>query len=136
MKKPTATTTSGITNVLSSTNFSSESLSMMDELYSHSPTIVEEFRSIQNQQFEIFCRKQLSYGKGNIMLGGNIDSSDDRVGALRGIVIRLNDKLQRLINIVLKGNSNPLKDESVRDTFLDLSVYGIIALIVDNQRWK
>ena len=100
------------------------------------PEMMEEFRKIQREQYELFAQKQMAYGKGNIMLGGDIGVEEDRVAAIRGITIRLNDKMQRLLNLVLKGVANPLKNESVSDTFMDMSVYGIISLIVERGNWK
>lgn len=100
------------------------------------PEMMAEFRKIQQEQYQLFAQKQMAYGKGNIMLGGDISVDEDRVAAMRGITIRLNDKMQRLLNLVLKGVSNPLKNESVSDTFTDMSVYGIIALIVERGEWK
>ena len=100
------------------------------------PEMMEEFRKIQREQYELFAQKQMAYGKGNIMLGGDIGVEEDRVAAIRGITIRLNDKMQRLLNLVLKGVANPLKNESVSDTFMDMSVYGIISLIVERGSWK
>lgn len=100
------------------------------------PELSEEFRRIQREQYVTFARKQNSYGLGNIMLGGNVDNDDDVIGAKRGLVIRMNDKMQRLINLVLKGRENSIHDESIDDTFLDMSVYGIIALVVTRKKWR
>ncbi len=100
------------------------------------PILMSEFKKIQHEQYELFAQKQMAYGKGNIMLGGDIDIDEDRVAAIRGITIRLNDKMQRLLNLVLKGVSNPLQNESVSDTFIDMSVYGIISQIVERGKWK
>ena len=111
----------------------SDVVSLMEERH---PEMMEEFRKIQREQYELFAQKQMAYGKGNIMLGGDIGVEEDRVAAIRGITIRLNDKMQRLLNLVLKGVANPLKNESVSDTFMDMSVYGIISLIVERGSWK
>ena len=100
------------------------------------PEMMGAFRKIQQEQYELFAQKQMAYGKGNIMLGGDIGVDEDRVAAIRGITIRLNDKMQRLLNLVLKGIANPLKNESVSDTFMDMSIYGIISLIVERGEWK
>lgn len=100
------------------------------------PEMMGAFRKIQQEQYELFAQKQMAYGKGNIMLGGDIGVDEDRVAAIRGITIRLNDKMQRLLNLVLKGVANPLKNESVSDTFTDMSIYGIISLIVERGEWK
>ena len=44
------------------------------------------------------------------------------------------DKIQRLMNLVVKHNRDA-QNEPVMDAFKDLSVYGIIAQIVDNGKW-
>ena len=106
---------------------------LMEERY---PEMMGTFRKIQREQYELFSQKQMAYGKSNIMLGGDIGVEEDRIAAVRGITIRLNDKMQRLLNLVLKGVVNPLKNESVSDTFMDMSVYGIISLIVQRGEWK
>ena len=105
----------------------SDVVRLMEERY---PEMMGTFRKIQREQYELFSQKQMAYGKSNIMLGGDIGVEEDRIAAVRGITIRLNDKMQRLLNLVLKGVVNPLKNESVSDTFMDMSVYGIISLIV------
>lgn len=111
----------------------SDVVRLMEERH---PEMMQEFQKIQREQYELFAQKQMAYGKGNIMLGGDIGVEEDRVAAIRGITIRLNDKMQRLLNLVLKGVTNPLKNESVSDTFMDMSVYGIISLIVERGEWK
>lgn len=111
----------------------SDVVRLMEERY---PEMMETFRKIQREQYELFSQKQMAYGKSNIMLGGDIGVEEDRIAAVRGITIRLNDKMQRLLNLVLKGVVNPLKNESVSDTFMDMSVYGIISLIVQRGEWK
>ena len=111
----------------------SDVVRLMEERY---PEMMGTFRKIQREQYELFSQKQMAYGKSNIMLGGDMGVEEDRIAAVRGITIRLNDKMQRLLNLVLKGVVNPLKNESVSDTFMDMSVYGIISLIVQRGEWK
>ena len=48
----------------------------------------------------------------------------------------MNDKIQRLKQLVLLNEKAKVKTESVKDTFQDLSIYGIIAQIVKNKQWK
>lgn len=112
---------------------SSDVVSAMEE---RNPILMGEFRKIQQEQYELFAQKQMAYGRGNIMLGGDIENTEDRIASIRGITIRLNDKMQRLLNLVLKGVANPLKNESVNDTFMDMSIYGIISIIVERGKWK
>lgn len=115
---------------------STEDNAVVLEMEAKYPIMTTAFKEIQREQYVLFCKKQKSYGRGNIMLGGDIESTEDKQGAVRGIVIRMNDKMQRLLNLVIKGVVNPIDDESVDDTFLDLSVYGIIARIVKLGKWK
>jgi hypothetical protein len=98
------------------------------------PEMTNEFWNIVHEQYETFCHKQLNYGKGNIMLGGDSKNSEDIKHALAGISIRINDKANRLINLTVK-NVPDVVGESVIDTFQDLSVYGIIAQLVINKKW-
>ncbi len=74
--------------------------------------------------FELFARKQKSYGRGNISAFGE-----------KGILVRVSDKLERLKRLVWKGVDNPLKDESIDDSWRDLSVYSTIALICRKGKW-
>jgi hypothetical protein len=99
------------------------------------PEMASEFKKIMFEEYEMFCKKQLNYGKGNIMLGGDINDSDDRKLAISGVIIRMNDKINRLITLVLKNNKDNV-NESVIDTFQDLCNYAIIAQMVDRIKWK
>ncbi len=55
--------------------------------------------------FVLFSIKQKSYGRGNIAKFGE-----------RGVLIRSNDKMERLIRMVWQNIDNPLQDESIADT--------------------
>ena len=99
------------------------------------PEMTEEFRRICHEQYEVFCKKQHDYGKNNILLGGEIDNEVDRRVALTGIVIRIADKSNRLLNLVLKNTTNSV-EESVEDTLQDLSNYGIIGQIISRAKWR
>jgi len=109
--------------------------SFIKALESQYPDMTNEFKQICKEQYELFCAKMSNYGKGNIMLGGDIDNKDDRTLALQGIVIRLNDKTNRLINLLLK-NKKDVVNESILDTFQDIINYSIIALIIERKLWK
>ena len=51
-----------------------------------------------------------------------------------GIWFRMNDKIQRLKQLVIIGTQDNV-GEAVDDTYQDLSVYAIIAQIVKNGKW-
>lgn len=99
------------------------------------PEMATEFKKIMYEEYELFCKKQLNYGKGNIMLGGDVNDPTDRKMAINGVVIRMNDKINRLINLTLKNEKDNV-NESVIDTFQDLCNYAIIAQMVSREKWK
>ena len=98
------------------------------------PETSKEFRQIQYEQWSTFCKKQMDYGPSNIAMGTSLKTKEDRRLSLIGLIVRINDKVQRLMNLVVKHNRDA-QNEPVMDAFKDLSVYGIIAQIVDNGKW-
>ena len=72
---------------------------------------------------QLFDKKQHDYGPGNIAKFGEF-----------GVLVRTNDKLERLINLN-KRNDSPA-NESIIDTWQDLSVYGAIARVVRQDQWQ
>lgn len=72
---------------------------------------------------QLFDKKQHDYGPGNIAKFGEF-----------GVLVRTNDKLERLINLNRRGDDPA--NESVMDTWQDLSVYGAIARVVKQNQWK
>ena len=86
--------------------------------------MMKRFNQITDEQYKLFCRKQYDYGSGNITLGGDLDKEDDRMMALIALVIRMNDKVNRLKNIIVnhKGQ-NAVANETYLDAFKDLYIY-------------
>ena len=80
--------------------------------------------------------KMMDYGKGNISCGSNLETEEETHVAMTGLWFRLHDKIQRLKQLVLLKKDAKVKNESIKDTFQDLSIYGIIAQIVGNGNWK
>lgn len=108
---------------------------IIKKMEKNNPEMTNEFKKILQQQYELFCMKMNDYGKGNIMLGGDYKSEQDRKYALMGTTIRLNDKTNRLINLILKSEKNVVS-ESIEDTFQDIVNYAIISLIVSRGKWN
>lgn len=106
-----------------------------DEFKETFPIIEEEFTKTQKELYNLFSKKMMDYGLGNIALGGNLESSEDKKYALQGIQIRLNDKINRLKNLLKNGKSY-VKDESLEDTFIDIANYGIIGILLGKDKWK
>ena len=98
------------------------------------PKTAKEFQRIQFEQWATFCKKQMDYGPSNIAMGTTLKTKEDRRLSLIGLIVRINDKVQRLMNLVVKHNRDA-QNEPVMDAFKDLSVYGIIAQVVDNGKW-
>ncbi len=85
-------------------------------------------------QYELFCLKQSNYGPNNISVGTKLETAEDKKLSLTGLWFRMNDKIQRLKQLVVLSKEDSV-GESIEDTFQDLSVYGIIAQIVSNGKW-
>ena len=101
---------------------------------SNYPEMMDEYKRIMWEQYETFCKKQRNYGPGNISVGTSLETKDDIRLSLTGLWFRINDKVQRLKQMVVLGQPDEV-GESIQDTFQDLSVYGIIAQIVQNKKW-
>ena len=97
--------------------------------------MTDEYKKIMMDQYILFCKKHRNYGTGNINVGTNLDTDSDVKLALTGIWFRLNDKIQRLKQLVVLGEPDTV-GESIKDTYQDLSVYGIIAQIVSQKKFK
>ena len=76
----------------------------------------------------------MDYGPSNIAMGTDLTTDEQKRLSLIGLIVRVNDKIQRLMNLVVKNNREA-QNEPVEDAFKDLSVYGIIAQIVKNGKW-
>ena len=92
---------------------------------SGSESIEKDMATLLVDLFETFKKKQACYGKGNIAKFGEI-----------GTLIRANDKLERLYNLVFKQRENKIPEETINDTWLDLADYALIALLVRNGSWE
>jgi len=99
------------------------------------PELTTEYKKIMMNQYVLFCKKHRNYGTGNINVGTNLDTDGDVKLALTGLWFRMNDKIQRLKQLVINGEPDTVGESSV-DTYQDLSVYGIIAQIVSQKKFK
>ena len=98
------------------------------------PETCAEFKRIMTEQYVLFCKKQKNYGPGNISVGTDCRSDGDVKLSLTGLWFRINDKIQRLKQLIILGHKDNV-GESELDTFQDLSIYGIIAQIVSAKKW-
>jgi hypothetical protein len=80
------------------------------------PETTAEFKKILKEQYEIFCRKQLNYGPDNISVGTRLETPEEIKLSQTGLWFRMNDKIQRLKQLVLLGKEDTV-GESVQDTY-------------------
>jgi len=78
---------------------------------------VEQMKKIQNEALELFTKKNIDYGDAFAKYG------------VMGVLIRIEDKLQRSISIT-KNGVNLINDEGIRDTLIDLHNYSAMALML------
>lgn len=107
---------------------------VVNEMEKKFPIMTQEFKRIQQMQYELFCAKQSNYGPDNISLGTNLERDQDRTLSLQGLFFRLNDKINRYKQMIMFGSKDAV-GESLDDTFKDISVYGIIAQLVQSGKW-
>lgn len=98
------------------------------------PKMIAEFKKIQKEQFDLFCKKQHDYGPGNISVGTQLQTDDEIKLSLTGLWFRMNDKIQRLKTMLMSGRKAAV-EESMEDAYLDVSNYGIMAAIVARGKW-
>ena len=98
------------------------------------PTIYNAYKEIIDEQFELFAKKHLDYGMHNVSAGTNLDTNDEVEFAMTGLWYRLSDKINRWKNMIISGRK--AQNETLIDTFQDVTNYGIIAQLVKRGMWK
>jgi len=106
-------------------------VSQIEEMY---PETTKEFDKIYVEMYDLFAKKQLDYGPSNISMGQSLETQEEIDWSLTALSIRMNDKLQRLMNL-LRNNQKP-NNESIEDTLIDLANYSVMALIVKRGKWS
>lgn len=88
-----------------------------------------EFGKVVHRYADLNCdlliQKHRDYGAKNI--------ADAPGGALNGLRVRIHDKTARINNLIDSG-AKP-QNESLRDSFIDLANYALIALLVIDGEW-
>lgn len=82
---------------------------------------VQQMQKIQKEGLELFEKKNKDYGDAFAKYG------------TVGVLIRMEDKLQRSISISNSG-INLINSESMRDTLLDLHNYAAMALMLMDEK--
>ena len=93
------------------------------------PELQDEWDAACFELSNLLRAKQADYGPGNIMAFRHI-----------GLMVRLSDKIERLKNLMQKSgvvlgddgfdNSDNIRFESIRDTYMDIAGYGVIGMML------
>jgi hypothetical protein len=96
----------------------------------HSSTNWAEFelnvRDTMLELGDLLIKKHRDYGAKNI--------SNSPYGATQGLVVRMWDKIARIVNLTKQGNTTA-ENEPLEDSFKDIANYGIIGLLVLRGKW-
>lgn len=82
---------------------------------------VDKFKEIVDGMLDLYQRKQADYGD-------SAAKTFDEWG-LVSFLIRMEDKMNRVINLTKNKGIAQVSDEKIEDTLLDLANYSIMALI-------
>lgn len=85
------------------------------------PNRIDQMQKVQKEGLELFEKKNKDYGDAFAKYG------------TVGVLIRMEDKLQRSISISNSG-INLVNSESMRDTLLDLHNYAAMALMLMDEK--
>ena len=82
---------------------------------------VQKFEEITTGMLDLYKRKNADYGN-------SVAKTFDEWG-LVSFLVRMEDKMNRVINLTQKQGEAKVADEKIEDTILDLANYSIMALI-------
>jgi hypothetical protein len=92
---------------------------------------IEEFSKTSKKYYDnihqVLVSKQRDYGPLNISLAPG--------GPINGLLVRMNDKMQRLINLTYNTDEEP-NNEAIKDSYEDLANYCVIAMMVLDGKWE
>lgn len=98
--------------------------------HTHSDTDWAEFelnvRDVMQELGDLLIKKHRDYGPKNI--------SNSPYGPLQGLIVRMWDKIARIVNLTKTGKETA-ENEPLEDSFKDIANYGIIGLLVLRGKW-
>ena len=118
-----------------------ELMKTMEQMY---PECTDALMNNFDRAYDLWCQKQSDYGDGNIRLGLTLEGSSspstraNAILAQLGIVIRMNDKIQRMINLHKKMIFNAKEgtlNESIEDTCIDIMNYANMLMVLRSGKW-
>jgi len=77
----------------------------------------EAFESVLKELLEMFLKKHRDYGKNNILDMGEL-----------GIAYRISEKFNRIKHLLRNGREP--ENESLEETWIDIGVYAVIAVLL------
>lgn len=83
-----------------------------------------EFLRISMENARLFNSKQKDYGPRNISGFG-----------ILGVLVRMNDKMERLKTLFGTGKRRKPKNETIQDTLRDIANYGVIGTLLEKGTW-
>ncbi len=107
-------------------------VSYMERTY---PEMTSEFKNIQREQYELFCRKQFDYGPSHVAVGTILKTKEDIRLSLLGLFFRINDKVERIKTLLMRNTDNAVEGEPLIDSYSDISNYGVMAQVVQRGKW-
>ena len=116
-------------------NSSKAKVDVVDYMETKYPQMTSEFKKIQREQYELFLRKQYDYGPQNIAVGTALINDEDKRLSLMGIWFRINDKVERIKTLIMRGDDGSLENEGLVDSYSDISNYGVMAQVVARGKW-
>ena len=112
---------------------------IIKKIESKYPLCTNELLDNFDRAYQLWCKKQDDYGDGNIKLGLDISSLSNKSLSQLGVVIRMNDKIQRLLKIhkksIFKNEGISVGNESIEDTCIDLMNYANMLLVLSKDKW-
>jgi hypothetical protein len=99
--------------------------------------LLEQIRRSNNSEFEDAVQQKFQHAK-SVLLQKHRDYGPKNIsqspgGPINGLRVRMWDKMARINNLVDSG-ATP-ENESLKDSFLDLANYAIIAMLVLDDEW-
>jgi hypothetical protein len=80
-------------------------------------TLDAAFEQVTAELLEMFLKKHKDYGKGNILSVKEL-----------GIALRISEKIERIKHLLTRGEEPA--NESVDETWIDVGVYAVIAVLL------
>lgn len=101
--------------------------------------ILSEVLEIQRTRFELLKHKHAMYGTKNLAYGQKDMTDPSNIArSLRGIAVRLQDKVSRLETLTANYGNTSLSElnESLHDTLADIANYADLATVIASGKWQ